>query len=32
VYTHEGGFPVGFFVIGENEWAHGPPLVQLDSR
>ena len=32
VYTHEGGFPIGFFIIGENEWAHGPPLVHLDSR
>ena len=31
VYTHEGGFPIGFFIIGENEWAHGPPLVHLDS-
>ena len=31
VYTREGGFPIGFFIIGENEWAHGPPLVQLDS-
>jgi len=31
VYTHEGGFPIAFFIIGENEWAHGPPLVHLDS-
>lgn len=31
VYRHEGGFPIGFFIIGENEWAHGPPVVQLDS-
>lgn len=31
VYTHAGGFPIGFFIIGENEWAHGPPLVRLDS-
>ena len=31
VYTHQGGFPIGSFIIGENEWAHGPPVVQLDS-
>lgn len=30
VYTHEGGFPIGFFIIGENDWFHGPPAVRLD--
>lgn len=29
VYTHEGGFPIWFFIIGENHWAHGPPVVRL---
>ncbi len=32
VYTHEGGFPIGFFIIGENHWFHGPPVVRLDER
>jgi hypothetical protein len=32
VYTHEGGFPIGFFIIGENEWFHGPPIVQLERQ
>jgi len=33
VYTHEGGFPIGFFIIGENELFHGPPIVMLgDAR
>lgn len=31
VYTHEGGFPIWAFIIGENEWAHGPPMVQLGA-
>ena len=31
VYTHEGGFPIGSFIIGENEWVHGPAVVQLGS-
>ncbi len=30
VYTHEGGFPIGSFIIGENYWIHGPPVVPLD--
>jgi hypothetical protein len=30
VYTHEGGFPIGWFIIGENEMFHGPPVVLLD--
>ena len=32
VYTHAGGFPIGFFIIGENDWIHGPPVVRLDTR
>ena len=32
VYTHEGGFPIGFFIIGENDWIHGPPIVRLDAQ
>lgn len=31
VYTHEGGFPIGSFIIGENQWVHGPPMVRLGS-
>ncbi len=31
VYTHEGGFPIGDFIIGENDWVHGPPIVRLDT-
>jgi hypothetical protein len=31
VYTHEGGFPIGFFIIGENDWIHGPPIVHLTT-
>jgi len=29
IYTHEGGFPIESFIIGENTWFHGPPVVQL---
>jgi len=32
VYTHHGGFPIGFFIIGENEAIHGPPVVRLDTQ
>ena len=32
IYTHETWFPIGFsFVIGEDEWFHGPPVVRLDQ-
>jgi hypothetical protein len=31
IYTHEGGFPIGSFVIGENDWFHGPPVVWLSK-
>ena len=30
IYTHEGGFPIGSFIIGQNTWFHGPPIVQLE--
>jgi hypothetical protein len=30
VYAHEGGFPIGWFIIGENPWFHGPDIVRLD--
>ena len=30
IYTHEGGFPIGFFIIGENELFHGPAVVKLN--
>ncbi|MDQ2899290.1 MAG: hypothetical protein M3Y07_05745 [Acidobacteriota bacterium] len=31
VYTHEGGFPIGFFIVGENHCFYGPPVVRLDD-
>ena len=31
VYTHQGGFPIGLFVIGEGSaYFHGPTMVRLD--
>jgi hypothetical protein len=30
IYTHEGGFPIGWFIVGENHWFHGPDIVRLD--
>jgi hypothetical protein len=31
VHTNEGGFPIGFFIAGENgQYFHGPPLVRLE--
>src|SRR6266568_7679139 len=30
VYTHEGGFPIGWFIISEGGWFQKPPLVRLD--
>ncbi|MGC2662201.1 MAG: hypothetical protein WA324_29925 [Bryobacteraceae bacterium] len=32
IYTHDGGFPIGFFVIGENNCFHGPPAVRLEEK
>ncbi len=31
VHVHEGGFPIGWFIIGENDWIHGPAVVTLDT-
>jgi len=30
VYTHEGGFPIGWFIISEGGWFAHPPIVRLD--
>lgn len=30
VYTHEGGFPIGWWIVGETGWFAKPPLVRLD--
>jgi len=30
IYTHEGGFPIESFIIGQNNWFHGPPIVKLE--
>lgn len=30
VYTHEGGFPIGALIIGENEFFHDGTVVKLD--
>ena len=30
VYTHEGGFPIGWLIIGEGGWFSRPPVVRLD--
>lgn len=29
VVTHEGGFPIGWFIIGYDSWFRKPPLVKL---
>jgi hypothetical protein len=29
IYRHDGGFPIGSFIIGQNTWFHGPPIVEL---
>ncbi len=29
VYTHEGGFPIGWLVVGEGGWFQRPPIVRL---
>jgi len=31
VYTHEGGFPIGWLIIGEGGWFASPPIVRLGS-
>jgi hypothetical protein len=30
VYTHEGGFPIGWLIIGEGGWFSQPPIVHLN--
>jgi hypothetical protein len=30
VFTHEGGFPIGALIIGENEFFHDATVVKLD--
>jgi hypothetical protein len=30
VYTHEGGFPIQWFVISEGGWFQQPPIVSLN--
>ncbi len=29
VIDHEGGFPIGWFIIGDEAWFHKPTIVQL---
>lgn len=29
IYTHEGGFPIGWFIVGEGGWFGQPPIVRL---
>lgn len=30
VFTHEGGFPIGALIVGENQWFHKAPVVRLE--
>ena len=30
VYTHEGGFPIWWLIVGEGGWFRKPPIVRLD--
>jgi hypothetical protein len=30
VYTHEGGFPIGWLIIGEGGWFARPPIVRME--
>ncbi len=30
IYTHEGGVPIGWFIIGEGGWFQKPSIVRLD--
>ena len=32
VITHEGGFPIGWFIIGYDTWFRKPAVVQLQQR
>ena len=31
IYTHQGGFPIGWFIITEGGWFQEPPIVRLAS-
>lgn len=31
IYTHQGGFPIGWFIITEGGWFQKPPIVRLAS-
>ncbi len=31
VITHQGGFPIGWFIIGYNTWFRKPPVIPLAS-
>jgi hypothetical protein len=30
IYTHQGGFPIGWFIIAEGGWFQKPPVVRLN--
>jgi hypothetical protein len=30
IYTHQGGFPIGWFIITEGGWFQKPPVVRLN--
>jgi hypothetical protein len=30
IFTHEGGFPIGWFIITEGGWFQKPPIVRLE--
>jgi hypothetical protein len=30
IYTHEGGFPIGWLIISEGGWFAQPPVVRLE--
>jgi hypothetical protein len=30
IYTHEGGFPIGWLIIGEGGWFGKPPIVRFN--
>jgi hypothetical protein len=31
IYTHQGGFPIGWFIITEGGWFQKPPIVRLTT-
>ena len=30
VYTHEGGFPIGWLIVGEGGWFSQPPIRAIE--